>query len=100
MRFESESNREHEHEYVDPPLFSPERTRRLREIYIQTTPQDAGDLVGDPVDPRRTQSQFEEPSHALTATKPVIPMHCYMVLSSDPQAYAKAAGNPLWEAAM
>ena len=50
-----------EHEYVDPPLFSPERTRSLREIYAQTTPHDAGDLVGDPVDPR-TQPQFEEPS--------------------------------------
>ena len=24
-------------------------------------------------------------------------MHCYMVLSSDPHAYAKATGNPLWE---
>ena len=55
--------------------------------------------MGDPVD-QRTQPQFEEPSHALTVTEPVIPMHCYMVLSSDPQAYAEAAGNPLWEAAM
>ena len=48
-----ESDGEHEHEYVDPPLFSPKRTRSLREIYAQTTPQDAGDLVGDPVDLRR-----------------------------------------------
>ena len=90
---------EHEHEYADPHPFSPKRTMILREIYAQTTPQDAGDLVGDPVDPR-TWYQFEDPSHALTATEPVIPMHCYMVLSSDPQAYVEAAGNPLWEDAM
>ena len=51
----SESDGEHEHEYADPHPFSPARTRILREIYAQTTPQDAGDLVGDPVDPR-TQS--------------------------------------------
>ena len=55
--------------------------------------------MGDPVDPR-TQSQFEDPSHALIATEIVIPMHYYMVLSSDLQAYAEAVGNPLWEAAM
>ena len=95
----SVSDGEHEHEYVDPPLFSPERTRSLREIYAQTTPQDAGDLMGDLVD-QRMQPQFEEPSHALIATEPMIPMHYYMVISSDPQAYAEAAGNPLWEAAM
>ena len=29
----SKSDREHEHEYVDPPPFSAERTRSLREIY-------------------------------------------------------------------
>ena len=55
--------------------------------------------MGDPVD-QRMQPQFEEPSHALTATKPVIPMHCYMVLSLDSRAYAEATGNPLWEAAL
>ena len=94
----SEPDKEHEHEYLDPHPISPERTRSLREIYAHTTPQDAGDLVGDPVDPRRMQSQFEEPSHALTTTKPMIPMHCYTVLSSNPQAYVEAVGNPLSEA--
>ena len=96
----SEFDREHEHEYVDPHPFSPKRTRILRNIYVQTTPQDASDLMGDPVDSRRTQSQFEEPSHALIATELLILMHCYMVLSLDSCTYAKATGNPLWEFAM
>ena len=86
----SESDEEHEDEYVDPPLFSPKRRRILRGIYAKTTPRDAGDLVGDPVD-QGMKPQFEEPSHALTATELVIPMHCYMFLSSDPQAYADLA---------
>jgi hypothetical protein len=29
----------------------------------------AGDLVGDPTDQRRTRSQFEDPPHALTTTE-------------------------------
>jgi hypothetical protein len=60
----------------------------------------AGDLVGDPTDQRRMRSQFEDPPHALTTTEPVMPMHCYMVLASDLQTYAEAAGNPFWEATM
>ena len=74
----SKSDKEHGHGYTDPHPLSPKRTRSLREIYAQTTPHDAGELVGDPV-VQRTQPQFEEPSHALTATEPVIPMHCYIV---------------------
>ena len=80
----SEYDGEHEDEYFDPPPFSPKRTRSLREIYAQKTKQDAGDLMGDPMDPRRTQPQFEELSHAITTTKVLIPMHYYMVLFSDP----------------
>jgi hypothetical protein len=68
--------------------------------WAQSTLQATGDLVGDPMDLRRMRSQFEEPPHALTTTKLVIPMHFYMVLASDPQTYAEAEGNPFWEATM
>jgi hypothetical protein len=68
--------------------------------WAQSTLQDAGDLVGDPTDPRRTRSQFEDPPHVLTTTEPMMPLHCYMVQSSDPQTYREAAGNPFWEATM
>jgi hypothetical protein len=81
----------HEHVIVDP---------YLRPWWAQHTLQTVKDLVGDPVDPRRTRSQFEGVLHALTTTKPLLPMHYYMVLASDPQSYAKVVGNHYWEAAM
>jgi hypothetical protein len=41
-----------------------------RPKWAKTTLQDVGDLVGDPVDTRRTRSDFEEPPLALTSTEP------------------------------
>jgi hypothetical protein len=38
-----------------------------RPKWASTTLQDAGDLIGDPIDTRRTRSDFEEPPFALTA---------------------------------
>lgn len=29
-----------------------------------------------------------------------MPIHCYMVIATDPQAYTEVAGNPYWDAAM
>jgi hypothetical protein len=52
------------------------------------------DLVGDPVDTRRIQFDFEEPPIALTATEPFPSRHIFLVQYSDPQSYGKAAGNP------
>jgi hypothetical protein len=71
-----------------------------RPKWAQTTLQDAGDLVGDPVDTRRTRSNFEEPPLALTATEPLPPEHIFLVQSSDPQSYGEAARNPFWESAI
>jgi hypothetical protein len=56
--------------------------------------------MGYLADQRRTRSKFEDPPHALTTTKPVMSIHCYMVLASNLQTYAKVAGNPLWEFVM
>jgi hypothetical protein len=71
-----------------------------RPMWAKTTLQDAGDLVGDPPDTRRTRSNFEEPPLALTATEAMPPRHLFLVQSSDPQSYGEAAGNPFWESAM
>jgi hypothetical protein len=57
-------------------------------------------LVGNPLDSRRTRSQHEDPSHILSSSEPSMPMNCYMVQSSDPHTYSKVVGNPLWEVAM
>jgi hypothetical protein len=71
-----------------------------RPKWAQTSLQDAGDLIGDPADTRRTRSDFEEPPVALTATEPLPSRHLFLVQSSDPQSYGEAAGNPFWESAM
>jgi hypothetical protein len=73
---------------------------KQRPKWAQTTLQDAGDLVGDPPDTRRTLSDFEEPPVALTATEPLPSRHLFLVQSSDPRSYGKAVENPFWESAM
>jgi hypothetical protein len=65
-----------------------------------TTLQEAGNLAGNPLDSRMTRSQHEEPSHVLSASEPAMPMHCYMVQSTDPHNYNRVVGNPLWKATM
>jgi hypothetical protein len=55
-----------------------------RPKWAKTTLQDVEDLVGDPTDTRRTQSDLEEPPIELISTKPMPPMHLLLVQSSDP----------------
>lgn len=59
------------------------------------------DLVS-PVKNQRTRNlaNIYDAPHALSAIDPIMPMHAYMIQSSDPQTYPKATGNPLWEATM
>jgi hypothetical protein len=68
--------------------------------WAQSTLQEAGKLVGDPLDSRRTRSQHVDPSHVLSYSKPMFPMHFYMVQYSDPHNYNEVVGNALWEATM
>jgi hypothetical protein len=88
---QSDSELEHSDAVAEP---------EQRPKWAQTTLQDAGDLVGDPVDTRRTQFDFEEPLVALTATEPFPSRHIFLVQSSDPQSYGEVAGNPFWESTM
>jgi hypothetical protein len=71
-----------------------------RSKWAQTTLHDVGDLVGDPTDTRRNQSDFKEPPIALTATEPFPSRNIFLVQSSDPQSYGEVVGNPFWESAM
>jgi hypothetical protein len=71
-----------------------------RTKWAQTTLQDTWDLVDDPVDTRRDQSDFEEPPLVLTTTEPLPPRHIFLFQSSDPQYYGEAVGNPFWESTM
>jgi hypothetical protein len=71
-----------------------------RPKWAQTTLQDAGDLVGDPVILGGLDLIYEEPPIALTATEPFPSRHIFLVQSSDPQSYGEATGNPFWESTM
>jgi hypothetical protein len=36
----------------------------------------------------------------MDAMEPLLPIHFYMTLGSNPQSHSEAAGNPLWETSM
>jgi hypothetical protein len=93
----SESDSEYD-EYVDDEHANVEPSQMLK--WAQTTLRATRDLVGDPTYHKRTRSQLDDPPHALTTTKPMMPMHCYMVLASNLQTYVEAIGYPFWEVAM
>jgi hypothetical protein len=80
------------------PYAVTEPEQRLK--WAQTTLQDAGDLIGDPADTRRTRYDFMEPHVVLTATEPLPSRDIFLVHSFDPQTYGEATGNPFWESAM
>ena len=59
--------------------------------------QAAGELTGNPQEPRKTRSQT---SKASFASDSAIAEHCYMLISSDPQTYQQACTDPRWKSAM
>jgi hypothetical protein len=58
-----------------------------------TTLQTIGNLADNSLDLRRNRSQHEKTSHVLSTSKPLIPMHFYMVQSFNLQIYNEAIGN-------
>jgi hypothetical protein len=77
MSFESDSE-DDEHANVEPPHMP---------MWAYTSLQKKRDLVGNTIDQRRMRSKFEDPPHPLTTTDLVIPIHIYMVVSSNLQNY-------------
>jgi hypothetical protein len=68
--------------------------------WAKKTLQDAGELVGDPADTRRTRSQFFGDPQALATKKPFFPIHLYISIGSYPNSHFEAAGKPLWKVSM
>ena len=56
-----------------------------------------GDLVGNPLDPRKTISQFHTASFA---SEVYISEKCFMIVVSDPQSYQEASIEPRWKKTM
>jgi hypothetical protein len=61
-----------------------------------TTLQATDKLSGNPLDSRMNRSQHEDPSHVLSASELAMLMHFYMAQYTNPQAYNRVVGNPLW----
>ena len=65
--------------------------------WVSNTIHAAGELAGNPNDPRRTRSQFES---ALCMKDPMFAEKCYLMVESYPQTYEDAANDPRWQTAM
>jgi len=59
--------------------------------------QAAGELAGNPQEPRKTRSQT---SKASFASDSALSEHCYMLISFDPYTYQQACTDPRWKSAM
>ena len=58
--------------------------------------QAAGDLAGNPLDPRKTKSQF----HTTFASEVVLAEKCFMMVGYYPQNYQEASLDPIWKTSM
>ena len=56
----------------------------IRPKWVEKTIQAVGDLVGDPLDSRKTRSQFH---NSLSTCDSNIPERCFMMVGFDPQSY-------------
>ncbi|KAH9310617.1 hypothetical protein KI387_025652, partial [Taxus chinensis] len=56
-------------------------------LWARKTLQSDGDLVGDPLNERRTHSEFTRP-------------HSFFASASDPPSFQEAYGIPKWDSAM
>ena len=52
------------------------------------------DLAGNPLDRRKTRSQFHNASYA---SEIYLAEHCYIMIGSDPQSYQEYFHDPMWK---
>eukprot|EP00253_Pinus_taeda_P007619 PITA_07619 len=85
----SSSHDESEDDNPPPPSQVPSLAPSLPK-WVHTTRDAAGDLANDPIDQRRTCSQFERASSLLAQVS----------ANYDPNTFAEASGHPNWDVAM
>ena len=66
----------------------------------QQTLSFAGDNIGNPNDPRKTQSNFQRAGIALSCPNNLLFETCYLMIILDPKSYYHAFKDPRWQAAM
>ena len=85
------------HYLSDGDEFIADPNSPTRPKWAANTLHAAGQLAGDPNDPRRTRSQFES---GLCMKDPEFDEKCYLMVDYDPQTYEEAAGDPRWQTSM
>ena len=63
----------------------------------EKTIEAVGDLAGDPLDSRKTRSQFH---NALSTCELNISKRCFMMVGYDPHTYQEASVNPIFQTFM
>ena len=69
----------------------------IRIKWAEKTIQAVGDLARDPLDSRKTRSQFH---NALSTFDTNIPNRCFMMVAYDPHSYEEASHDPIWKKSM
>ena len=85
----SDSNMEYEYDDIHEDHDSPIRTK-----WVEKTIQAAGDLAGDPLDSRKTISQFH---NAFSTCDSNILERFFMMVRSDPNSYYEESHDPTWK---
>ena len=69
----------------------------IRPKWAEKSIQVAGDLAGDPLDSRKTRSQFH---NAFSTCVSNILERCFMMVGYDPHSYEEASHDPRWKTTM
>ena len=84
-----------EYEIVEYDISVHDSTYRPK--WAENIVQAAGELAGNPHEPRKTRSQT---SSASFASDSALVEHYYMMIGSDIQTYQKYCNDPRWKSAM
>ena len=68
--------------------------------WARQTLSSAGDNIGNPDDPRRTQSDFQRAGIVLSCTDYLLSEYFYLMIISDPKSYYHSWKDPIWEVGM
>ena len=68
--------------------------------WARQTLSSVGDNIGNPNDPRRTRSDFQRESIALSSLDHLLSESYYLMIISDPKSYYHGWKDPIWQVAM
>ena len=68
-----------------------------RPKWSEKTLQVAGDLAANPLDPRKTRSQFHNASYASEIS---LAEHYYMMMEYDTHSYQEYFHDPMWKSSI